>query len=86
MVETYRDAMRTLGLRNPKLSARKLLQIVSTDEEYDQGRVVKAAESADKPKVASTVIKKPAQPEMPRERNGRVSITKALDLLMARKR
>src|SRR3990167_8187657 len=58
LVETYRDAMRTLGLRNPKLSARKLLQIVSTDEEYDQGRVVKAAESGEKPKGASSVVKK----------------------------
>lgn len=86
LVETYRKEMLDLGLKNPRLSARKLLQIVATDEEYDHGRVVATSpEKREKPVEKSTpVVKKPAPEQLPRNTKGRVSVTNALDLLMSK--
>lgn len=90
LVETYREQMMELGLRNPKWSARKLLQILANEDEYDHGRMAgakssKESETPSKGQRPASVVKQ-SSTELPRDKRGRISVSSALDFLLKPKR
>jgi hypothetical protein len=90
LVETHRQAMLSLGLREPDLSAEDLLVRVAGFSTVKQAMLKSQAngkdEDAPAQKPAASVMRKPAPTEMPRGKGGAISITRALDLLMKPKR
>ena len=93
LVETYRQQMLQLGLREPKLSAEDLL-VRAAGFATVKAAMLKMQPKAEggngkpplKPSLGrpAPVISKPGQStgELPRRKGGGISITKALDLLM----
>lgn len=92
LVETHRETMKAIGVREPTLSAEDLL-VRAAGVAAVKAAILKRASSskADVPGVEGTsppasVVKKAGPAEMPRNSRGVVSITKAIDLLMKPKR
>lgn len=90
LVETHRESMRRLGLREPDLSAEDLLvraagfqtvkKAMLKMAEQETGEGEKETSSRKPP---ASVVKKPGEKkEMPRNSRGVVSVSKAVDLLI----
>ena len=62
LVETYREDIRTLGLRHPDWSAWKLLHYLATEEELKQGKRANGAVPKEPPPPAraTPVVRKPS--------------------------
>lgn len=92
LVETHREAMRNLGLREPDLSVEDLLVRVAGFATVKAAMLKVASKTAETTEEGGTkkppasVVKKPGQAELPRKTGGSISITRALDLLMKPKR
>ena|SRR3990167_4092490 len=93
LIETHRDAMKLLGLREPELTAEDLLVRVAGFSAVKTAMLKAASkqvgdteESDGGKKPPASVVKKPGQAELPRRPGGSISISRALDLLMKPKR
>ena len=87
LVETHRQAMHSLGLREPDLSAEDLLVRTAGFSAVKTAMLKSASkgegtEVVEGKKPPASVVKKPGPTELPRKPSGVISITKALDLIM----
>lgn len=88
LIETYREQIMELGLRNPRWSARKLLNIVAEPDEIETGRVAKSDNGQKQRVPAASAVNKSTtqQVDLPRKRSGTISVTQAIDKILRGKR
>ena len=92
LVETHREAMRQLGLREPDLSVEDLLVRTAGFAAVKTAMLKRAKGSEAEPetergtKPPASVVRKPGPQDVPRNSRGVASITRALDLLVKPKR
>lgn len=90
LIETYREDIKRLAVRYPKKSAEELLVDVAgylTVKKAVQSRKDRSESSNGKGnKPPASVVRKPVQMELPRKKNGSISVMDALDKVFSKKK
>lgn len=84
LIETYRDQMKSLGIRNPDMGAEELLFKVAPPSLIKKS-FNPVETNGNAPKTVSRVAKPKSAEPLPKTSRGNTSIDKALDLILRRK-